>query len=348
MNARSISSVCASVLMLGCALAPTVPLLDELHGRTPGVAVVRWPQPPAETRILHLGEISSESGFGARKSVWRRIYSIFAGAAERRLVRPAALCLNGSKLAVADPGAGVVHLLDLEIRSWEVVKKTTNGSLGSPVGVACLPDGRLVVSDSAHGVLWLYGLEGEALGRLGDADLERPTGVIFDPIHRRLWVSETLRHRLRAFDLGGREVLRIGRRGAAPGEFNFPTQLAVDADGGVWAADSLNFRLQHFDSGGRLQAYFGQAGDRAGHFARPRGLAIDSAGRVFSVDALFDSVQIFDPEGQLLLVFGGRGTAPGRLWLPSDVALDGRGHVYVADSFNQRVQVFAYYPPRGQ
>jgi DNA-binding beta-propeller fold protein YncE len=344
-TARSIAILLA-ILSAGCGGGPATPLLDELEGdATLSEAGPRWPPPPAPAHISYLGSIATERAFEPRASLWRRVAQAFAGTEGLHLVRPSALCVRGSVLAVTDPGAGAVHVLDLYRRQWEVIRSTPTGVLRSPVGVACLPGDRLVVADSVLDALWVYGTDGSVEGRFGDADLLRPTGVVFDEVHSRLWVSETHEHRLRAFDLEGRELMRVGGRGSGEGRFNYPTMLAGDPDGGIWLTDSLNFRLQHVDPTGRPDHGFGVAGDRAGSFARPRGLDVDAAGRIFAVDGLLDAVQIFDPAGRLLLVFGGRGTAPGSFWLPSDVALDGRGHAFVVDSYNRRIQIFAYRPP---
>jgi DNA-binding beta-propeller fold protein YncE len=337
-----------SAFALACAPASVTPLLDQLDNVTAEQeGMPQWPQPPAEARIRYLGSISTKQEFEPRPPIWRRIASAFFEGEETRLVRPGAVCVRDTTLAIADPGAAVVHVLDLYQRRWLRIERTSGGALRSPVGVACLPRGRLVVADSYLDGLWLYDLEGKPHGSFTDVRLNRPTGVVFDEVHGRIWVAETLDHRLRAFDLEGRELLRVGSRGTGPGQFNFPTMLAGDPDGGLWATDSLNFRLQHVDPTGRLDRSFGVAGDRAGAFARPRGLAVDASGRIFAVDGLLDAVQIFDPEGRLLLAFGGRGTKAGQFWLPSDVALDGQGHVFVVDSYNRRIQVFAYRPPTG-
>jgi len=337
-----------TAIVAACSPMPPMPLLDELDDvevEYPGRR--QWPQPPAEARIRFLGTISGKRDFEPRAPIWRRVATWFSGDEGVQLVRPSAVCSRGSTLVIADPGAAVVHVLELHRRTWLEIAATPVGPLRSPVGVACLPGNRIVVSDSALDGLWLYRTDGSSLGRFGEARFHRPTGVAFDEVERRLWVSETLEHRVRAFDLDGRELMSVGRRGSGPGQFNFPTMLAPDPDGGLWITDSLNFRLQHIDSDGEMDRFFGVAGDREGAFARPRGLAVDAEGRIFAVDGLMDAVQIFDPHGRLLLAFGGRGTRDGQFWLAADVALDGQGHVFVVDSYNQRVQVFAYRPPEG-
>jgi len=332
-----------AILLSTCQQAPPRPFLEEQLPE--GQPRLTWPRPPAVARVTYLAEISSEKAFAAPRPWLRRLARALWGRPEERFVRPAALCVREPLLAVADPGRAAVHLLDMIERRWTTVTRTLDGMLASPVGVACLPNGHIVVSDSVRRALWIYDETGAPKGRFTESKLRRPTGLALDLANQRLWVTETLAHRVRAFDLTGHALESVGSRGSAPGQFNYPTMIASDRSGGLWVTDSLNARLQHLDPLGKVDQLFGTAGDRAGAFARPRGLAVGPAGRIFAVDALFDAVQIFDEEGNLLLVFGERGEDPGQFWLPSDVAMDGRNRVYVADSYNQRIQIFAYHAP---
>jgi len=346
LSARRTAAALLAVLAAACGGSPAVPWLDEVAGDALEAPGPRWPPPPDEARVQYLGSIDGREGFERNSRLWSRLRAVLTGSEAEALVRPAGLCVRGERLAIADPGASAVHLLDLDARSWQILRRDPSGeNLVLPVEVACLPDGGLVVADSARDALWHYAADGTPIGPFTRERLRRPTGLAVDPDRGRLWVVETLAHRVSAFGLDGRTQLRVGGRGSEPGRFNYPTLLASDGRGGVWLTDALNFRLQHVDARGLADRQLGEAGDRIGSMARPRGVAVDGAGRVFSVDALFDAVQIFDEAGQLLLAFGGRGQAPGRFWLPADVALDGRGHVYVADSYNRRIQVFAYRPP---
>lgn len=339
---RRAGALAAAGLLFAACTAPRATFEDG----TPAAQLrLSWPRPPAATRIAYLGQISEERDFAPRPSLLRRLARRIFGDSSERLVRPAAVSARGSALAIADPGRPGVHLLDLAARSWTTIVGSPEARLVSPVGVLLLPDGRLLVSDSAEDVVWAYDAAGLLMGRFTEARLRRPTGLAFDFPGQRVWVAETLAHRLRAFDLGGHELVGLGRRGTQPGEFNYPVRLAPDAAGGLWVTDSLNFRLQHVDPSGRVETTFGMPGTRAGAFARPRGLTVDRDGRIFVVDALFDAVQVFDPDGRLLLAFGSRGVGPGEFWLPSDATLDERNRLYVADSYNRRIQVFTYSPP---
>lgn len=340
--ARGAALAAALGLGAACQASGPPPLVDPTAAATrPGL---RWPRPPAETRVAWLGQIRGEEGFVAPAALWRRLLGRFLGSEREQLVRPAALSVRGSALAIADPGQPAVHLLDLVARRWTTLRNGPDGApLASPVAVLLLPDGRLLVTDSAAEAIWSFGADGQPLGRFTEAPLRRPTGLALAADGGGVWVAETAAHRLRGFDLEGRERAAVGRRGSGLGEFNFPIRIAPGR-GGLWVTDSLNFRIQLVDPSGQVGTSFGVQGRRSGAFARPRGLAVDGAGRVFVVDALFDAIQIFEPTGQLLLSFGSRGSGPGKFWLPSDVALAG-GRVYVADSYNRRVQIFAYTPP---
>jgi sugar lactone lactonase YvrE len=334
--------VWTALTLVTCQIPAPRPLLQEvrLEELRP-----RWPRPPANARVIYLGQISGEEEFDRSRSWLRRLADRFLGRSQERFVRPAALCVRGDRLAVADPGRRGVHVLDLSSRRWTTITQSAEGALASPVGVVFLPDGRLLVSDSAREEIFVYNAEGTQKGRFTDSALSRPTGMALDAERRWVWVAETLGHRVRAFDLSGREVAVVGERGSEPGQFNYPVRVAIDGEGGVWVSDSLNFRLQHIKGSGEVDRVFGMQGDQAGSFAAPRGLTVDERGRVLVVDTLFDAVQIFDPEGRLLLTFGRRGITPGEFWLPSDVTLDASNRIYVADSYNRRVQIFAYRPP---
>lgn len=335
------------LLLLGCGTRAIEPWISSIESKGVRLETLpSWPPDANTAHVTYLGTIETATTFEGPAGFWKRIWSIVSGSKKSvGFVRPAGLCLSGSMLVVADPGASLLHLLDLETRRWRIVGDTLTGRLVSPVDVACLPEGRILTSDSSQNILFAYDGTGTPIGEFGTSELLRPTGVAFDSILERVWLTETAAHRIRAFDLEGDEILRLGVRGTRNGEFNYPTRISPDGRGGVWLTDSLNFRLQHVMPEGAVDRTLGFGGDRVGTLARPRGLLVDGAGRVMVVDALLDAVQIFDVEGRLLLAFGGRGSSPGQFWLPSGIALDGDGHLFVSDSYNSRVQVFSYDPP---
>ena len=98
-----------------------------------------------------------------------------------------------------------------------------------------------------------------------------------------------------------RPLFTFGARGDKDGEFNFPSNVAIERKtGNVYIVDTQNFRIQVFDKGGKFVKRFGQIGDAPGTFTRPKGIGIDSEGHIYVADAAFDNLQIFDEKGQVL------------------------------------------------
>ena len=139
----------------------------------------------------------------------------------------------------------------------------------------------------------------------------------------------------------------FGERGSAPGQLNFPTDLAW-RDGELLVLDSMNFRVQGFDPSGRPKRAFGRLGNSTGALSRPKGLAVDSEGDIYTAEALLETVQIFDGDGHFLYYFGNTGTGPGEFQLPAGVWIDRHDRIFVADALNRRVQVFQFVGVHGR
>ena len=149
-------------------------------------------------------------------------------------------------------------------------------------------------------------------------------------------------HDIAVFDAAGRLVRRLGRRGDAEGEFNFPTHLWFRA-GELYVADTMNGRIQVFARDAlRPRLVLGARGLFVGQLVRPKGVATDDEGNVYVVESLYDTLLVFDRDGRLLMSIGGTGKDAGKFFLPAGVWVDGRNRVFVADMFNGRVVVFQF------
>jgi DNA-binding beta-propeller fold protein YncE len=204
------------------------------------------------------------------------------------------------------------------------------------------PSGRLLVADSIGGCLFAFSTDGAYLGQLGVGVLQRPAGIAVDPKSRRIFVADVTAHQVLILGPEGQLIQRLGQRGNALGQFNFPTNLALDAKGRLYVSDSLNFRVQQFSPDLAPLLQIGHQGDVPGTFSQPKGLGIDPEGHVYVIDSRFENVQIFDDQAQLLLAFGEEGAGPGQFWLPAGVHIDTRGRIWVADTYNRRIAVFDY------
>ena len=261
-----------------------------------------------------------------------------------RLGRPFALTEDSrGRLILTDPEQGLVHLLDFERQRHLLLKGPKREPFISPVGVAVDGRDRIYVTDSARARIRVFGRNGKLRGTFGQDDkqigFKRPTGIAIDANAGILYVTDTGRHQVLALNLKGRLLRVIGRRGSGPGEFNFPTAIAL-AGNEIYVVDAMNFRVQAFTLEGEYLRSFGGQGNRTGTLNRPKGIAADSRGNLYIVDALFEAVQVFDRDGRLLYYFGAGGQAEGEFSLPGGIYIGPRDRIYVADTMNGRVQVF--------
>lgn len=301
-----------------------------------------WPR--GENRqIVWAGEIRGPENVGIRRGFFGRAWDFVTGRRQLEgLYRPYGVAVDaGGRIAVADPGRRAVHLYDPAKGTSRRLYGARGAELAYPVAVAFL--GRtLLVADSEARAVRAFDENGRpAALPVTLPALARPSALAVDEKRGRLFVVDTAEHVVHVVPLApGGEARVLGGRGTERGKFNFPTHVAVDAEGRLAVSDSMNFRVQIFDASLQPLSAFGQLGDGLGDLPRPKGIAVDREGVVFVVEGYFDVIQAFDANGTLLGAFGGSGVTPGRLWLAGGMTLDAHGLLYVADTFNARVQVF--------
>ncbi|MAH66094.1 MAG: hypothetical protein CMJ27_06845 [Phycisphaerae bacterium] len=165
-----------------------------------------------------------------------------------------------------------------------------------------------VAVGSGGGTVWIA----DARGKLHGLDLEtgapRSVGESVYPGCRGIaglpdggaWLADTDRHRLVRIDATGAEVRSIGDRGAFPGLFNTPVDLAIAGER-LFVADKSNHRI----SVHRLEdgAFLDQWGMHAvipregeGRIHYPEGVAISADGRTaFVLEPFERRYQVFGP-----------------------------------------------------
>ena len=159
-----------------------------------------------------------------------------------------------------------------------------------------------------------------------------------------LYVADSFNHRVEKFTSAGVFLGRWGSEGSGDGEFNLPTDIAVDGGGSVYVADGGNY-LQKFDANGTFLSRWGEHGAGDGQFNAPCGIAVDDSGNVYVADTYNHRVQKFDSNGTFLAKWGEYGSGNGQFDAPHGIAVDRVGNVYVADYYNHRVQKFAPVTP---
>jgi DNA-binding beta-propeller fold protein YncE len=300
-------------------------------------AGLSWPAPPAAARIRFLRTITPSAVRGKPSLLSRIAKAIVGGGGdEPQMAQPYGIAVGPDRrIYVADTFGRAIHVYDLEKSGYSTLKVDGDSLIG--VGIS---KNQLFVTDSASGRLIGLDARGRTLWTRGPKDgFARPTGLVVGT--DRLYVVDTLQHRVAMVSLTGAMLGSFGEHGNGPGQLNFPTNVAQGADGRVYVTDSMNFRVQVFDRDGHYQRTFGRLGDGSGDFDKPKGIAVDSAGHVYVVEGLHDIVQIFDEAGALLLTFGESGSGDGQFWLPTGIAIV-NDLVYVSDAANHRIELFEY------
>lgn len=312
--------------------------------------MLAWPLPPEAPRVRYVATYRGVDDFKPVKKPSRFARLVLGDADPSArpsdvMMKPYGVAVGpDGRVFVTDTAARRVFSFDPDHRSVAFVGEGRTGRLSKPIGVAVDRRGTVFVADATLKRVFGYRPDGEMLIAIGhDGELESASGLAIDREADRLYVADAARHCILAYSTHDGALLNtIGHRGAEPGEFNFPTNLTVDAKGTLYVADTMNFRIQLFDREGHVVRSFGELGDGFGQMNRPKGVAVDSEGHIYVADASFNNFQIFDQEGQLLLFVGRGGSRTGEFSLPAGIFIDEKDHIYVADQGNARVQVFEY------
>ena len=99
--------------------------------------------------------------------------------------------------------------------------------------------GRIYVYDSHERFLFKFGQKGGSYGKLS-----RPRGMVIDSRHKRIYVTDYMRHSASAYSEDGRFLFEFGGKGWEKGWFQYPSDIAVDTLGNVLVADTFNNRVQ--------------------------------------------------------------------------------------------------------
>jgi tripartite motif-containing protein 71 len=178
------------------------------------------------------------------------------------------------------------------------------GGMLAPMAMARGPCGALFVADSGNGRIAKWSADGFSISIVENwvgagtnpdpnspisdskSPLARPQGIAVD-VAGRIWVAETLRHRVLVFDALFRPLAAHGAEGEAPGQFRLPQDLALASDGCLLVADTGNDRVQVLDPAGQpLQVIdrIEHAGPHAAHLNAPSGLAARGPDEIYVAD----------------------------------------------------------------
>jgi peptidylamidoglycolate lyase len=299
-------------------------------------AVVRWLKPVDADRVLYPVSVFAETPD-----------RVFIG---NKGTSPPPGNMHGFEPAY--PGTRGDHLLLVVDRNGRVVEEWSQwadlfGSLHKVKISPYDPEKHVWVIDRASQQVLEFTHDGKtlvkALGQKGvagtdDKHFGRPTDIAWLP-DGTFFVSDGYDNsRVVKFDKNGTFLLAWGTKGTAPGQFDEPHGLAIDAKHRVYVVDRLNARIQIFDENGRfLKQWTG--------FVSPAVVMVTEDQSVWVLDNGSGRLGKYDPEGKLLTSWGTKGDFPGGMADPHDFWVDGDGALYISNGHGHRVD--KYVPKAG-
>jgi len=309
-----------------------------------------WPAAPELPRVVYETTLRDADSLieKDRSQILQEIATGSATGNRQTLIKPYDIAASAGIVVVSDSMSSIVHVFDISRKRLFAIGWRGEGRLVKPLGVAMDQQQNIYVVDAALGKIVKFDKRGHFLTTIGDAkDFSRISDVAVSRKNGKVFVVdrggvESNNHRVVIYSAKGEKLNIIGRRGHGPGEFNHPTQIAIDNNDQVYVLDAGNFRVQIFSAKGEYHSHWGRLGNKLGNFARPRGIAVNENAYVFVTDAAFQNFQIFNQQGQLLLNIGAGGgpDVPGQYMLPSGVAVDETNRIYVVDQIRRKVDVF--------
>lgn len=183
---------------------------------------------------------------------------------------------------------------------WEVGGVGSDGGLFNfPVALATDKTGKIYVADRGNGEIDVLSPDGTFVNSLGDEELSSARDMDLDSERGLIYVADGPRHQVLVFNLEGVLQRTLGQFGTeGPEELNFPSGVAVAANGDVHVVDSGNGHVQVYSTEGRFLRTYGSFGDALGQFVTPRAVAIDTAGYSWVADSVGGYITRFDSAGQ--------------------------------------------------
>ena len=221
--------------------------------------------------------------------------------------------------------------------------------------------GPQMCTDSPLAPIFEFDANGQYLRSFGAGLFVAPHGIHIDGAGN-VWVTDFRAasgkgSQALKFRRDGKLLLSLGQKGvtgAAPEQFNVPSDVATTRDGTVYVADGhgagTNERIVMYRKGGKYLGSWGKAGAAPGEFNGIHAIAVDQRDRVLVGERGGARVQVFDKSGKLLTEWKQFGAISGlaigardRLYVsgtdPSDTTLQ---CIWVADA--QSGKIIAHLP----
>ena len=160
---------------------------------------------------------------------------------------------------------------------------------------------RIYLMDSANFMLWMTDRDGSFVGSVdlaGTADETVRRNLILgraDVYGDRVLVTVASHGEIRIFDLEGRPITTVGKKGTAPCQLGFPTAAALDEQGNLFVIDQqrmviLQWRIRDNSCLGEHYSI----GNLPGYLYFPNDLVLNPTGRLFVSQGFEGRVQAYE------------------------------------------------------
>jgi DNA-binding beta-propeller fold protein YncE len=195
---------------------------------------------------------------------------------------------TSGSLFVSDAGGDRVIKIDkkgkllLEFGKSTQFFKSGQGELSNPHGLACSPQGILLVADTGNNRFQAFNHQGLfqfAGGEkgTGPGQLKTPIAMAWD--QDRIYVADSGNRKVLTFNSSGRFLREMGTMG--PEKLQDPRQIAVDREGNLFVLDAGRGRLLAYDPLGLYLGGFATIGRAVGFLNKPRDFALNENGDLY-------------------------------------------------------------------
>lgn len=217
-----------------------------------------------------------------------------------------------------------------------------DGEFNYPRAITTSPDGDFFVVDKT-GRIQRFGADGalEKVWQMPETAAGKPVGLSIHP-DGRLLIPDTHYFRVMITDHDGTELARFGKQGMGEGEFQLPTDVAVDAEGNYYVGEyHLNDRITKWSPDRKFIQEICAEPVEGKPLARPAGVMVDDEQTLWIADACNHRLIRTTLDGEVLTVFGEYGEQPGQMKYPYDLNLTPDNQLLVCEYGGNRLQWFA-------
>ncbi len=220
--------------------------------------------------------------------------------------------------------------------------------LNAPEDIAVSADEKVYIADTGNNRVLVWDSNGNPLQSIGTfgtlatwrsaPQFNHPGGILVLP-SKKIFVSDTLNHRVVVMDEKGLVISAWGTQGTENGQFNLPRTLGKDHFGHLWVLDSGNSRVQLFSQLGAFISTWGAFGSEPGLLNQPLGMGLNYIDQTILADTGNFRVQVFNEKGVPVTFEGWYGEGPNQYTEPAGVAVTKSGRIAVADG-SDRVEFY--------